>query len=192
MTVTYAGTGADISADGRYRYLLSRDWSAPDQRIVRPAVFIMLNPSTADANVDDPTIRRCVGFAKREGCSRLFVANLFAWRATDPAELPTADNPIGPDNSSVTCQLLDYSASRAGLVVAGWGASGPADAKAIRVDWLRARCDERDVRLWCLGTTKAGHPRHPLYVRSDQPLVELRGTSDPTNNTASIEAGGGS
>src|SRR3954454_15761859 len=85
---------AVISACGRYRYLLSRQVGPG----LRTATFIMLNPSTADATNDDPTIRRCIGFARQWGCGRLAVLNLFAVRATDPAEMKRADDPVGPEN----------------------------------------------------------------------------------------------
>ena len=86
------GSTAVISGCGTYRYLLTRR-AGPGERA---AAFILLNPSTADAATDDPTIRRCLGFARRWGCGRFFVLNLFAFRATYPAELRWADDPIGP------------------------------------------------------------------------------------------------
>lgn len=87
---------AVISDDGLYRYLLERHWDDTTSS----CTFVMLNPSTADALVDDPTIRRCVGFAKSFGCGSLRVVNLYAYRATKPAELWTVDDPVGPANGS--------------------------------------------------------------------------------------------
>lgn len=148
-----------FSQDRAYRYLLTRRWGAPH----RWMTFIMLNPSTADAFADDPTIRRCTGFAKREGCGGLDVVNLFALRATDPRHLRTSPDPVGPDNDEFItghCQ--------GALVVAAWGTGGTLKGRDRAVARLFAEAGA-DVR--CLGVTGAGHPRHPLYVRADAPLI---------------------
>jgi hypothetical protein len=105
---------ADLSPCGTYRYLLGRRVGEGD----RTALFMMLNPSTADATEDDPTIRRCTGFARREGCGVLEVVNLFAYRATDPAELRTAPDPVGPAND----HHIKAALGRVALVVVAWGA----------------------------------------------------------------------
>lgn len=154
---------ATISPCGTYRYDLTRRWGDGPT-----ALWVMLNPSTADATEDDPTIRRCIGFSKREGCGRLAVVNLYAYRATDPKALLTAENPIGPDNlATVRRWLMDAS-----LVVAAWGAWPLTNHRIaparLHVEGL-ATMHGHDVK--CLGTTKAGAPRHPLYVRGDQPFV---------------------
>lgn len=157
---------AVISDCGAFRYTLHR--RIPSMlRWVRPCLFIMLNPSTADATQDDPTIRRCLGFAKREGCTSLTVVNLYALRATDPAAL-TQQGPvemvaiIGPDNDRHIREQAEQ--HRLGIIVAAWGAHP------------MARRRERAVAdiigpMYCLGTTKAGAPRHPLYVKGDAPLL---------------------
>lgn len=147
---------AVISDDGRYRYQLGRRWNT---RAVR-AVFIMLNPSTADADVDDPTIRRCVSFAHRWGMGGMWVVNLYAFRATNPRELWLQDDPIGPENDAWIERAIRYEA----LVVAAWGAN----ARPDRVEQVLRVVGA--YRLQCLGTTKDGHPRHPLYVRNTTPL----------------------
>lgn len=152
---------AVISDDGLYRYSLTRRWDAGADGS-RNATFIMLNPSTADGMQDDPTIRRCIGFAKREGCGSLTVVNLFAYRATDPRALLNADNPCGPDNALHIEQAL----AGASIAVAAWGSFMWENRKRLRP----LPSFQSDV-LWCLGTTKNGEPRHPLYVRGDQPLV---------------------
>lgn len=152
-----------ISACGTYRYVLTRpsDVVHPNRRT---ALFLMLNPSTADATQDDPTIRRCRGFAASWGSDGLTVANLFALRATDPAVLQQHVAPIGPDNDAWLRQLAAEHVD----IVCAWGALPFAAARASDVALiLRAA----GARLWCLGTTKHGAPRHPLYVRSDQPLL---------------------
>jgi len=150
---------AVFSPDRAYRYVLVRLWeSAP------PMTWIMLNPSTADAFADDPTIRRCAGFARREGCGGINVVNLFALRATDPAALSRHASPVGPASD----YLIETHARDASLVVAAWGAGGALHGRAREVG---QRLAAAGVPLMCLGVTAAGHPRHPLYVRSDAPLI---------------------
>lgn len=150
---------ARISSDGLYRYHLSRQW---DRRYPR-MVFIMLNPSTADGKRDNPTIRRCIGFAKREGCGGLEFINLYALRATKPVHLLDHPDPEGPDNPLAWAQTL-LDPDQEPLVVAAWGAFNHPDlpkSKAL------TGCSSK---LHVLGTTKDGAPRHPLCVRANQPL----------------------
>lgn len=153
-------SGAWISDDGLYRYQLWRTWNDA----CRPMVFVMLNPSTADGALDDPTIRRCVGFAKREGCGGIQVINLYALRATKPLHLLDHPDPEGPENCMAWADVL-YG-EPVPVVVAAWGAGSQLDglpeSKALR----------GASPFWrCLGTTQTGEPRHPLYVRGDAPLV---------------------
>ena len=150
--------GAVISDCGTYRYALWRTWD-PSLPV---AVFVMLNPSTADADQDDPTIRRCVGFAKRWRCGSLRVVNLFAYRATDPAELRQEGvDIVGPDNGFHVALALSPDAFGGGPRVAAWGA---------QPKHVLSRCSLRHERMspqipfQCLGTTKDGNPRHPLMV----------------------------
>jgi hypothetical protein len=150
---------AVIDSTGAYRYRLDRAWGHGGERLV----FIMLNPSIADGLQDDPTIRRCIGFAQREGYSGLVVVNLFGLRATIPAELGTVEDPVGTDNY----QHIS-TASETGKVVVAWGSHPFAGKQASKVAWALSLGGRT---LWCLGTTKAGAPRHPLYVRGDQPLI---------------------
>ncbi|MBA4180792.1 MAG: hypothetical protein C0506_09410 [Anaerolinea sp.] len=143
--------GATFDATGAYRYRLWREWDAS-----LPAVtFIMLNPSTADATTDDPTIRRCTGFAKRWGFGRLEVVNLFAYRADRPAALFAAADPVGRENA----RHLREACAASSLVVAAWGNNG-----------ARATRPGLDGELACLGLTKLGHPHHPLYVPASTTL----------------------
>ena len=156
-------SGADISECGRYRYRLTRQWG--DGAFLP---FVMLNPSTADSEVDDPTIRRCIGFAKREGAGGLLVVNRFAYRATDPAQLRTVDDPYGPGNDAVL-RSVAYAAAGAGQpIVCAWGSNSGSESRTASILLTFG------AQLVCLGTTKDGHPRHPLYVRADQPLVPYR------------------
>lgn len=151
---------AVISNDGLYRYRLTRRWSEGG----RMATFVMLNPSTADASVDDPTIIRCTGFAKREDCDGL-VVNLYGYRATKPAALRLATDPVGPDNVSYVRSALDDAHASDSPIITAWGANSTSKDTGV-VSFYRPG----ELRLLCLGVTKDGHPRHPLYLRSDTPL----------------------
>jgi hypothetical protein len=161
---------ATVSPGGGYRYQLTRRWEqhGPD------ALWIMLNPSTADGAVDDPTIRRCRTFSKREGCAGMVIVNLFAARATDPGALTHTRDPDGPENDRYLRAHLDPGHSSVTVAIAAWGShplTGPAGRDVV------SRADALGRELWCLGTTKDGSPRHPLYVRADQPLVPFGGAS---------------
>lgn len=158
---------AVIDETGVYRYLLERTW-AP--LIPRRCCFIMLNPSTADAEKDDPTIRRCVGFAKSWGFGSIAVLNLFAFRTYDPRLLRSAENPIDPIGPENDTYLRDYTSS-SGLIIAAWGAFPVAAARAKDVVRLV------DRTMFCLGTTAQGHPRHPLYVpaKTERTVFHLPG-----------------
>lgn len=153
----FATSTAALSSCRRYRYSLVRRW-APQLGDVN---FIMLNPSTADAESDDPTIRRCLGYARRWRYGGIVVTNLFAWRATDPAELARAPDPIGPHND----RLLEDAARSARLVVCAWGNHGRLNDRARAV--VRLLSFLQPVPLHCLAITGAGQPAHPLYQRGD-------------------------
>lgn len=145
--MVYHHKSAELSECGAYRYELVRLWERG-----RVVTWCMLNPSTADSSVDDPTIRKCVGFAKRWGYGGIRVVNLFALRATDPAALTRHVDPIGPRNERI---LRDLS----GDVVAAWGSRVPKEPWARRVVSVA-----RERSTWCLGTTRNGEPRHPLML----------------------------
>lgn len=153
-----SGKSAVISPCGKYRYLLTRRWDAG-----RRCVFVMLNPSTADANVDDPTIRRCIGFAKREKCGGLAVLNLYALRATDPKELRMAPDLQGPNDENY--KYLEAAVEPEALLVAAWGVR-PTAPPIQR--FLLAHLDHP---MYALRLTKDGHPGHPLYVPASAELV---------------------
>lgn len=153
-------THAVLSDDGRYRYLLSRRWDSG------PAVvFVMLNPSTADATLDDPTIRRCIGFARGWGYPALAVVNLYALRSTDPRGLWTDPDPVGPDNDMWLQREFVIADHIGSPVVAAWGAH----ARPDRVQHVMSLPGAE--RMQCLGRTKDGAPRHPLYMAADSPLI---------------------
>lgn len=154
---------AEISECGLYRYHVGRSWDAS----LPSLTFVMLNPSTADAELDDPTIRRCIGFAKREDMGAIHVVNLFAYRATNPANLPTDGGRVGPDNEKYLHGRLVAARDGMTKIVCAWGAHPLADRSAI---FFKQYARAQGVDLYCLGHTKDGHPRHPLYVKGDQPL----------------------
>ncbi len=141
---------AKISKCENYRYWLERSWGEG-----KTVLFIGLNPSTADATRDDPTIRRCVGFARDWGYHRLVMANLFAFRSKDPRKLIEESDPIGPLNQ----HYLTLAIQQSDLVVAAWGAKG------TFLDQDKAVLEMIEMPH-CLGTTSAGMPRHPLYMPS--------------------------
>jgi hypothetical protein len=154
-----------------YRYVLSRETGLLEGR--GEGLFVMLNPSTADETTDDPTIRRCIGFARSFGWARFRVVNLFAARATNPSDLVAmADTRdiVGPLNDATLESLL----STTKRPVAAWGAAGSTKLRAltnVRVDQLFGTTNAPLAEWRCLGTTKAGAPRHPLYVKADAELV---------------------
>jgi hypothetical protein len=156
---------ANISPDGVYRYRLGRDWGAVSTPMV---TWIMLNPSTADANDDDPTIRKCIGFTKLWGFSRLQVVNLFALRSTDHKELRKRLNPVGPLNDNHVYDAIHTP----GLVVAAWGNNVPRKLDAVRSRYLEYAWFG-DIRLKCFGLTKKGQPFHPLFQPYSKQLVDL-------------------
>lgn len=146
---------ARIDGTGRYRYSLSRAWNAHGK-----VCWIMLNPSTADAKQDDPTIRRCMGFAASWGFGGIVVVNLFALRATDPRELQRQGGVVGPENDLT----IITEARAAGRVMAAWGAHGSLFFRSSKVVTMLR---DTGVVLHHLGLTGRGEPRHPLYVKGD-------------------------
>ena len=155
-----ADIGASFSPDRNYRYSLWRRW----EQNAPYALFIGLNPSTANEREDDPTIRRCKRFAADWGYGAIYMANLFALRATDPKVMLRHNDPVGVDND-VWLQDL---ARDAGVIVCAWGAHGGHRERDKRVMHLLSAHD-----LMCLGSTKDGKPRHPLYIKADKQLEAL-------------------
>lgn len=156
---------ARLSSCGRYRYTLSRRWGMKG----RPLLWVMLNPSTADAEQDDATIRRVTRFSQNWGYPGLVVCNLFAWRATDPRELLRVapnDDVVGPRND----YWLGRSAATCGCVVVAWGAYGAQHSARVGevLHLLRKR------PLYCLGHTKNFQPAHPLRLPADTPLTPFQ------------------
>jgi len=150
---------ATFSACGTYRYTLTR-W-IKDGDSLEYINFVLLNPSTADAEQDDPTIRRCRGFAEAWGHYALVVTNLFAYRATDPRAMRAADDPVGPENN----HILGHIAIGSSRTVVAWGNHGNHQGRAEKVlSFLPGP-------LWCLGITGQGQPKHPLYLARSTELV---------------------
>ncbi len=132
-----------------YRYTLWREWIGGEGY----AMFVGLNPSTADETQDDPTIRRCIGYAKSWGYAGLCMTNIFAYRATQPEDMKAVADPVGPEND----QYLQRIAAGAGVIVAAWGVHGTHQGRDSAVRRLLPA-------LHCLKLTKDGHPGHPLYL----------------------------
>ncbi len=145
--------GATISVCGRYRYCLDRKWGKGNG-----VLFIMLNPSTADASIDDRTITRCIAYAKAWGYDRLLVGNLFAFRSTKPDVLYTTTAPIGPENDT----YLEALCTQASLIVAAWGNKGELFNRGTEV---RKWAAKNGFELHHLKLSRGGHPCHPLYSK---------------------------
>lgn len=145
---------AKFSDDELYRYWLKRSWG-PNPKYVN---FIMLNPSTADASINDPTITRCIGFAKDWHFHRLEVTNIFGLRSTEPKNLKVVDDPMGDDNDFYIVET----ALSADLIIAAWGTHGVLNDRGIKV--LKILKNKGRV-VHHLGLTKDGLPKHPLYLK---------------------------
>ena len=145
--------GARFSMCRVYRYALWRFWD----RSLPFGMFIGLNPSTADETNNDPTVRRCIRFVRDWGFGGLIMTNAFAIRATDPRVMLAHEDPIGPNNDYWLKRIAD----EAGIVIAAWGIHGS------HRDRDKAILSMLDGKVRHLGLTKAGNPRHPLYLRAD-------------------------
>lgn len=152
----------------QYRYKLTREL-APLLGGNKNVLWCMLNPSTATEHLDDPTIRRCMSFSGRVGAARMTVVNLFAARATHPEDLYKMASPVGEEND----RMIQNQAKEADLIVAAWGSLENPLAQTRAHAVLRTLKDVSEQTIYCLGKTAKGHPRHPLYVKKDAPLVEF-------------------
>ena len=155
MNELFDYSNAIFSKCRNYRYELWRWWDKSKPFVM----FIGLNPSTADETNNDPTIRRCIGFAQEWGFGGLCMTNLFALRATDPKVMINHSNPIGSDNDERLIMVSD----KAGKIIASWGTLG------------NHRNRDKEViafipDMFCLGVTKNGNPKHPLYIKKDKIL----------------------
>lgn len=162
-------SSAVVSEDGLYRYRLTRMVGSGE----RIALFIMLNPSTADAVQDDRTIGRCKSFARAWGCGELFVENLFAFRATEPDDMLAAADPVGPLNTDYIIGAACRAHESGGHVVAAWGVHGAHQDRDRLVMSLLTQT--LGIPVKCLGITAEGLPRHPLYLPKNAALVPYAG-----------------
>jgi len=169
-----SASDASLSPDGRYRWWLHRRWATDRGSLL----FIGLNPSKADAQMDDPTLRRLIGFAKCWGYGELLVLNLFARRSPHPAALRTVTDPVGDRNDAVLLEQAErWSCQPTVDLWLGWGAQGTLHQRNRRVlqllDPFRSRRRRQFIRArgaLTLGMTRSGQPRHPLYARGDATL----------------------
>lgn len=159
-------SGACFDAIGVYRYSLWRNWNHKAPRIA----FVMLNPSRADAEVNDPTIRRCLRFAQTWGYGSMEVVNLFALRAAQPSLLQQVADPIGPECDQHILKAVE----RADRVILAWGNWGSLCGRDRTVLALLTSHIIPCPSLYCLGLTQAGQPRHPLYIRRDTQFIPYR------------------
>ena len=136
-----------------YRYSLTRIWEPEG----RKAAFIMLNPSTATEVQNDPTVERCERRARALGFGAFRVTNIFAWRDTDPRNMRAASDPVGPENDNAIREACDW----ADQIVAAWGTHG---AHLNRGPSVEALLRDAGFSVYHLGLSKAGHPKHPLYI----------------------------
>lgn len=157
-------SGAKFSPCRVWRYSLWRIWDHEKPK----AVFIGLNPSTADEQKNDPTIRRCIGFCKEWGYGSYYMLNLFGFRATDPKDMKSHKNPIGEGNDKEIRRI----SNRGDLIVACWGANGGHLNRDLTV--LKILKDD-DLDVYCLGVTKNGYAKHPLYLSGDEVPVRYAG-----------------
>ena len=149
-------TGAEFSPCRLWRYTLWRIWDAE-----RPyCAFIGLNPSTATETENDPTVSRCINYARDWGYGGMYMLNLFAWRATDPDDMKAADEPVGAENDVAILKV----AKGAGLVICAWGNHG---AYRDRSKHVRSILHDAGIAVHCLKTTGSGEPGHPLYLKAN-------------------------
>lgn len=160
MSELFLERDAVLSDCGKYRYLLRRTWDHSKPRVL----FVMLNPSTADAEIDDATIRSCIRLSKAAGYGSFEVVNLMAWRATDPKDLPTKPSEAMGGNNP---RVIEAAISRCDTVICAWGAHPyAARFQGAVLDMVRLY----RPAAYCFGQTKSGAPKHPLYIRTDTPL----------------------
>lgn len=161
---------AVFSECGKYRYTLERHWGTALDLVMTDGelhvLYLLLNPSTATAVEDDPTMTRCIAFAQELKCTGMVVCNIFAYRATDPRKMKRQADPIGEENDA----WILHEAERADLIVCGWGNHG---LHRNRGNHVAHTLTARGLKLWCFGITKQRQPKHPLYLASASKLSRL-------------------
>jgi len=159
---------ATFSPCGLYRYVLTRTIDLGFIAPAKPCLFVMLNPSKADAKKNDATVRRCIGFARRETCTDLTIVNIFGLVATNPKALAKYSDPHGPDNTAHLVQQIE--AHRGGLIIVAWGVHPMASPRAFESTGV-LQMALRNAGALCLGMNQDGSPRHPLRLSKSEPLV---------------------
>ena len=154
---------AKLSDNRKYRYILYRAWG----KRIPYALFILLNPSTADETTNDPTVRRCISFAKICGYGAMSIVNLFAYRTTDPKELQRCLYPFGNENMF----WIQEAISHADIIIAAWGTKGNYKNQDKAVMCM---VEQTGMQIKCLGITKSGHPKHPLYLSRNTELINYK------------------
>lgn len=162
MTKAALERTASFSDDGLYRYDLARRWD--DGPLV---LWVMLNPSTADDSLEDPTLTRCINYSRAWGNGGCALVNLYAFRSPDPKALTSIVDPVGPENERYLRSWLSKPPDEVRTVVTGWGAKIPPHRPHPPVILI---ADEYMRTLFCLGRTKGGRPRHPLYLKETERL----------------------
>lgn len=155
--IDFTEKSAVFSDDMLYRYILRRKWSGGNGKVV---VWIMLNPSVADHELEDNTVRRCCLYAQDWGYSGIVIVNIFAYRDTDPAKMKKYHAPIGKDNDKYILEVIED--EETGLIIGGWGQHGSHLNRNTKIKELLAH-----KTINCLGKTKCGNPLHPLYLKKD-------------------------
>lgn len=170
VNLKYLISDAVFSPCRKYRYSLTRVWA----QLRHTVVFIMLNPSTANEHRSDPTVTRCINYARAWGYGAVTVGNIFAFRSTNPASLRTVDDPIGPDNN----MHLEEIADMADMVVCAWGNHGDYLGRSMDVVKLLQKHDLYGLKV----TSGKGQPGHPLYLRGDiTPFIWRRAGCEHSN-----------
>lgn len=167
-----------FSPNRKYRYALWREWDldlltgcADDAEHAGEFLMVVgLNPSTADEKKDDPTLRRCIDFAKRWGFEALCMTNLFAWRATKPRELLKIADPVGPENDITLIKV----AKEAGMILCAWGGEGKLGGRATVVTNMLAAPYAGGKDLMALRLIKDGSPEHPLYMPAETKPITFK------------------
>lgn len=169
-----------VRIEGPWRYWFARTWGdLSGEGVMPPPIFVMLNPSTADHETDDATIRSCTSFCKHWGANGFVVVNLFAFRARDPKDLAKAcaDDPwtaVGPRWEEFVRAAAQIAALQGCTAIAAWGATNHPpmrELRAAQIASVKMLFEKEDVALHCIGTTGAGHPRHPLYRSPERDFI---------------------
>jgi len=157
-------SGAWLSKNRAHRYLLEREWDEGEGYVL----WVMFNPSVANETEDDPTIRRCIGFAKKWGYKGIRVTNLYSVIGTDPKKLPE------PRIDNFTDRVIGHGIEGCDIIVFAWGALAVGHEARMWDVWKQIIIAGREKDVYSLGITKSGHPRHPLYLKADTAPIPLR------------------